>query len=65
MSSCDGMGRESMVPSGRMGLACPPLALSNPFLLRMIFMALTFCRWVFVWTIKDWDRAAIQPPWPC
>ena len=38
MLSCEGMGSESRVPSGRMGLACSPLALSKPFLLRMIFM---------------------------
>ena len=38
MLSFEGMGSESRVPSGRMGLACPPLALSKPFLLRMIFM---------------------------
>ena len=38
MLSFEGMGSESRVPSGRMGLVCPPLALSKPFLLRMIFM---------------------------
>ena len=43
MSSCEGMGSESRVPSGRMGLACSPLVQSNLFLLRMIFMGGIWC----------------------
>ena len=43
MLSCEGMGSESRVPSGRMGLACSKLVQSNLFLLRMIFMGGIWC----------------------
>jgi hypothetical protein len=33
----EGMGRDTSVPSGRMGLGTPPKEASKPFLLRMTF----------------------------